>query len=171
MLETNSVSPELVTTLTVHVLIDGRKVHPDVFQNEDVAKGVLMSWTHVEPRSVQALNETTFLVTYSLGLLAEEIGTVIEKIDEWLSKPVVIMCDEVTAAQLSQVIEHAYHTTGVESVVFNLTLNELKSDSNPSVHSYAVGPSVQGVSGPTFFNKMPGLPWFSGKEREGHCQV
>ena len=34
----------------------------------------------------------------------------------------------------------------------------MKSDSNPSVHSYAGGPSVQGVSGPTFLNKMPRLP-------------
>ena len=42
----------------------------------------------------------------------------------------------------------------------------MKSDSNPSVHSYAGGPSVQGVSGTTFLNKIPGLPWFSGMERE-----
>ena len=47
-------------------------------------KGVLMSWTHAEPRSVQALNETTFLVTYFSGILAKEIGSAIEKIDEWL---------------------------------------------------------------------------------------
>ena len=45
----------------------------------------------------------------------------------------------------------------------------MKSDSNPSVHSYSVmngGPSVQGVSGTTFLNKMPRLPQFSGTERE-----
>ena len=102
MSETNSAEP--VTTLTVHVLIDGRKILPDVFQNEYVAKEVLMSWTHVKPISVQALNEITFLVTYSSGILAEEIGTAIEKIDEWLGKPVVITCDEVTTAQLPQVI-------------------------------------------------------------------
>ena len=59
-----------------------------------------MSWTHVDPRSVQALNETTFLVTYFLHILAEEIGSVIEKIDKWLGKPVVITWDEVTTAQL-----------------------------------------------------------------------
>ena len=105
----------------------------------------MTSWTHVEPRSVHALNETTFLVTYSSGILAEEIGTAIEKIEEWHGKPVVITCDEVTTAQLPQVIEHAHHLTGVESVVFNTRLDEMKSDSNPSVHSYAAmngGPSV-----------------------------
>ena len=64
MSETNSVSPEPVTTLTVCILTDGREILPDVFQNEDVAKGVLITGTHVEPRSVHALNETTFLVTY-----------------------------------------------------------------------------------------------------------
>ena len=45
----------------------------------------------------------------------------------------------------------------------------MKSDSNPSVHSYAAmngDPSVQGVSGPTFVNKMPELPKFSGMERK-----
>ena len=43
-------------------------------------KGVLMSWMHVEPRSVQALNETTFLVTYASGILTDEIGSAVEKI-------------------------------------------------------------------------------------------
>ena len=121
MSETNSIYDEPVTTLNVHVLIDGRETLPDVFWNEDVAKGVLVGGTHVEHRSVHALNETTFLVTYSSGILAEEIGTAIEKIDEWLGKPVVITCNEVTAVQLPQVTECAHHTTGIESVVFNMT--------------------------------------------------
>ena len=88
-------------------------------------KGVLMSWTHVEPRGVQTLNETTCLVTYSSGILADEIGSAIEKIDEWLGKPVVIMCDEVPTAQLPQVIECVYHTTGVDSVVFNNRIDNM----------------------------------------------
>ena len=78
---------------------------------------------------------------------------------------VVITCDEVTTAQFPQVIQHACHITGVESVVFNTRLDEMKSDSKPSVHSYAAmngDPSVQEVSGTTFLNKMPGLPQFSG---------
>ena len=54
-----------------------------------------MSWMHVEPRSVQVLNETTFLVTYASGILADEIGSAVEKIEDWLGKPVVITCDEV----------------------------------------------------------------------------
>ena len=70
----------------------------------------MVSGTHVKPRSVYALNETTFLVTYSSGILAEDIGSAIEKINKWLGEPVVITCDEVTAAQLPQVIECAHHT-------------------------------------------------------------
>ena len=70
-------------------------------------RGVQMSWTHVEPRNVQTLNETTFLVTYASGILADEIGSAVEKIEDWLGKPVVIMCDEVTQTQLPHVIEHA----------------------------------------------------------------
>ena len=45
----------------------------------------------------------------------------------------------------------------------------MKSDSNPSVHSYAAmngGPSVQGVSGTTFLIKMPRLPQLSGTDRK-----
>ena len=61
---------------------------------------ILMSWMHVEPRSVQALNETTFLVTYASGILADEIGAAVERIENWLGKPVVITCDEVTTTQL-----------------------------------------------------------------------
>ena len=170
MSETNSVSAELVNTLTVCILIDGKEILLDIFRNKDIVKGVLIGGAHVEPRSVHALNETTFLVTYSLGILAEEIGSAIDKIDEWHGKPVVIMGDEVTSIQLPQVIEHAHHTTGVESIVFNIRIDDMWSDSNLSVHSAyqnnAGGPAVLGVSGPTFLNKMPGIPKFSGTERE-----
>ena len=100
MSKTNSVSTEPVNMLTVHILIDGKEILLDVFRNEDIAKGVLIGWTHVDPRSVHALNETTFLVTYSSGILAEEIGSAIEKIDERLGRPVVIKCDKVSAIQL-----------------------------------------------------------------------
>ena len=110
---------EPVPTLTICILINGKDIPPDVLRNVDIAKGVLVSGTYVEPRHVYAVNETTFLVTYSSEILAEEIGSSIENIDEWLGKPVVITCDEVTATQLPQVLEHVHHTTGVESVVFN----------------------------------------------------
>ena len=83
-----------------------------------------------------------------------------------MGKPLVITCNEVTTAQLPQVIEYACHITGVESEVFNTRLDEMKSDPNPSVPSYAVGPSVQGVFGSTFLNKIPRLSQFSGRERE-----
>ena len=95
----------------------------------------MISGTHIEPTSVHALNETTFLVTYSSNILAEEIGSAIEKINEWLGKSVAITCDEITAIQLPQVIEHMCHTTGVESVVFNTRVDGMRSESNPSVHS------------------------------------
>ena len=67
-----------------------------------------MSWMHVEPRSVQAINDTTFLVTYASGILADEIGSAVEKIEDWLGKPVIITYDEVTTTQLPQVIEHVH---------------------------------------------------------------
>ena len=84
-----------------------------------------MSWTHVEPRGVQALNETTFQVTYSSGILADGIGSGVEKIDDCMGKPVVITYDEVTTAQLPQVRECAHHTTGMESVVFNTRIDDM----------------------------------------------
>ena len=66
-----------------------------------------MSWTHVKPRIVQTLNETTFLVTYASGILADETGSAVEKLEDLLGKPVVITCDEVSQTQLPHVIEHA----------------------------------------------------------------
>ena len=89
----NSVFADPVTTLMVCILIDGKEILPDVLQNEDIAKGVLIGGTDVESKSVHALNEITFLVTYSSGILAEEIGSAIEKIDKRLGKPVVIIYD------------------------------------------------------------------------------
>ena len=81
----NAMPTELITTLMVHILIDRKETLPHALQNEDVMKGVLMSWTHVKPKGIHALNETTFLVTYSSGILADEIEFAVEKIDEWLA--------------------------------------------------------------------------------------
>ena len=134
MTETNSIAAKPVTTLTICILINGKDILPDIFRNKDIAKGVLVSRTHVKPRGVHAFNETTYLVTYSLGILAEDIGSAIEKIKDWLGKPIVITCDEVTAAQLPQVIWHAHHITRVESVVFNMGLDEMRTDSSPSIY-------------------------------------
>ena len=170
MSETKSMSAELVTMLTVHILIDGKDTFPDGFRNEEIAKGVLVSGTQVEPRSAYALNKTTFLVTYPSGIWAEDIGSAIKKINEWIGKLVVITCDEVTAVPLSQVIEPVHHTTGVESVEFNTRIDDMKSSSNPSVHSgyhtYTGSQAVLWASVTTFLNKMPGILWFSGTERE-----
>ena len=101
----NAMPMEASTTLMVHVLIDGKEILLHVLCNVEVMKGVLMGWTDVEPKGIQALNETTFLATYAVGILAEEIGTAIEKIDNRLGKPVAITCDEVTPAQLPHVLE------------------------------------------------------------------
>ena len=166
----NVVLTEPVTMLMVCILIDGKEILPHALQNEDVVKGVLMSWLHVDPKSGQALNETTFLVTYASGILVDEFGSAAEKIKDWLGKPVVITCHEVTTTQLSQVIEHAQHTTGVDSVVFNTRIDDMHSDSNQSVqsgyHHYAGGPAVPQASGTTILNKIPSIPHLSGTERE-----
>ena len=101
----NAMPMEVSTTLMVCILIDGKEIFPQALHNEEVTKGVLMGWTNVEPKSIQAVNETTFLATYAVGILAEETGTAIEKIDNWVGKPVVITCNEVTLAQLPHVLE------------------------------------------------------------------
>ena len=109
-------------------------------------------------------------MTYPSRTQAEDIGSAIKKIDEWLGKPVVITCNDVTAVQLPQGIDCACHTTGVESVVFNTGIDKMRYAFNPNVHSgyhsYVGGPAVLGASSTTFLNKMPGIPWFFGMERE-----
>ena len=162
--ETNFVTAELVTTPTICILIKGRDILPDIFRNEDFTKGVLIGMVHIEPRSVHTLNETPFLVTYPSGILAEDIGTAIEKINECFGKHVVIICDEATFTQLPQVLECAHYTTGVESIVFNMGLDEIQAQSIPSTcsgyQSYAGGPTVPGASGTTFLNNIPDIPQF-----------
>ena len=101
----NEAPVELSNMLMVCMLIDGKAILLSMLWNEDIAKGVLMSWTHVEPRNVQTLNETTFLITYESGILADEIRSAVKKIEDWLGKPVVITCDEVTPTKLPHVIE------------------------------------------------------------------
>ena len=106
----NAMPIEASTTLTVHILIDEKEIVLQVLWNKEVVKGVFMGWMNMEPKSMQALNETTFLAIYAVGKWAEEIGTAIETIDNWLRKPVVITCNEVTAAQLPHVLDCAWHT-------------------------------------------------------------
>ena len=49
----NAVPIGASTTLMVHILINGKEILPQALQNEEVAKGVLMGWTHVEPKNAQ----------------------------------------------------------------------------------------------------------------------
>ena len=86
----NAMPTDANTTLMVCILIDGKEILLQALYNEEVVKGVITGWTNVEPKRLQALNETTFLATFAAGILAEEIGIAIEKIDNWLGKPVVI---------------------------------------------------------------------------------
>ena len=125
---------------------------------------------NVEPKKLQALNETTFLAIYAVGILAEDIGTVIEKINNRLGKPVAITCDEVTMAQLLHVLDHMQHISGVESVVFNHRMDDLHSDLFQSVQSghcsQVASPTALGAIGSTILNKILEIPHFSGSERE-----
>ena len=101
----NAMPTEANTTLTVCMLINGKEILLQALHHEEVTKGAITGWTNVEPKRLQALNETTFLATFAVGILAEEIGIAIERIDNCLGKPVVITCDEVTMAQLPHVLE------------------------------------------------------------------
>ena len=85
----NAMLTEASMTLMVCMLTNGKEILPQDLHNEEVAKGVLTGWMNVEPKRLQALNETTFLAIYAAGILAEEIGTAIERIANWLGKPVV----------------------------------------------------------------------------------
>ena len=131
---------------------------------------MLTGWMNVEPKRLQALNETTFLAIYAVGILAEEIRTAIEKIDNWLGKPVVITCNEVTVAQLPYVLDHAPHILGIELVVFNHRMDDFHSDSFQRVqsghHSQAASPTALEAIGPAILNKIPGIPHFLGTEWE-----
>ena len=89
----------------VCMLINGKKILLQALCNEEVAKGVITGWTNMESKRLQALNEPAFLATFAASILAEEIGIDIEKIDNWLGKPVVITCNEVTVVQLPYVLE------------------------------------------------------------------
>ena len=95
----NAMPTEANTTLRVCMLIDGKEILLQALCNEEVAKGVITEWTNMEPKRLQALSETTFLATFAVGILAEEIGIATEKINDWSGKPLVIICNEVTAVQ------------------------------------------------------------------------
>ena len=119
---------------------------------------------NVEPKRLQALNETTFLATFAVGILAEEIGITIEKIDKWLGKPIIITCNEVTTVQLAHVLEHVQCIRGADSVVFNPKTDDLHSDSLQSVpnvsHSFMTSPVPLKTVGQPLLDTIPGIPWY-----------
>ena len=128
-LNCNAMPTEANTTLTVYILIDRKEILLQALCNEEVAKGVITGWTNVEPKRLQALSETTFLATFATGILAEEIGITIEKIDNWLGKPIVITCDEVTMVHLPHVLKCAWPISRADLVIFNPKTDDLHSDS------------------------------------------
>ena len=166
----NPLPMEANTTLAVHVLINGKEILPPALCNEEVMKGVITGWTNVEPKRLQALNETIFLATFAASILAEEIGIAIEKIDNWLGKLVVITCNEVTMVQLPHVLKHVHHISGADSVVFHPKTDDLHSDSLQSIpnepHSLMTSPAPLKTVGQPLLNTIPGIPQFSGTERE-----
>ena len=55
------------TTMMVYMVIDGKEILSQALCNEEATKGMLTGWTNVEPKTLQALNETTFLATYAVA--------------------------------------------------------------------------------------------------------
>ena len=105
-----------------------------------------------------------------MGILAEEIGVAIEKIDNWLGKPIVITCNQVTAVQLPHVLKHAQCISRADLVVFNPKTDDLHSDSLQTIpnepHSLMVNPVSLKPVGQPHLNTIPGIPGFSSTERE-----
>ena len=167
----NAMPMEANTTLMVCILIDGKEILPQALHNEEVAKGVITGWTNMEPKRLQALNEITFLAIFAAGILAEKIGVAIEKIDNLLGKPVVIItCDEVTMVQLPHVLECVQCISGADSVVFNPKTDDLHSDSLWTIpnepHSLMVSPAPLKPIDQPLLNMIPVMPQFSRTERE-----
>ena len=81
----------------------------------------------------------------------------LKRYNEWLGKSVVITCDDVNATQLPKVLEHEHQATGVESIVFNMGLDEIWTESIPSVcsryQSYQVAQLCWGHQVPHYLTK------------------
>ena len=69
----NAMPTEANTTLTVCVLINGKEILLQALCKEEVVKGVITGWTNVEPKKLQALNETTFLATFAVSILVRRL--------------------------------------------------------------------------------------------------
>ena len=124
----------------------------------------------MEPKRLQALNETTFLATFAVAILAEEIGVAIAKIDNWLGKPIIIICNEVIMVQLPHVLECVQCISRADLVVFNPKTDDLHSDSLQTIPNVPCSLMVSQAQlkpiGQPLLNTIPGVPQFSGSERE-----
>ena len=96
-----------------------------------------------------------------MGILAEEIGVAIEKIDNWLGKPLVITCNEVTTVQLPHVLKCVQHISRGNLVVFNPKADDLHSDSLQTIsnepHSLMVSLAPLKPVGQPLLNTIPGM--------------
>ena len=82
MSQTNSVSAEPVTTLTVCILIDGKDILLDVFRNEDIVKGILVSITLSNLEVYMLIMRLHFIVMYLSWILVDDIGSAIANFNE-----------------------------------------------------------------------------------------
>ena len=116
----------------------------------------------MDPKRLQALNESTFLATFAVGILAEEVGVAVEKIDNCLGKPIVITCYEVTMVQLPHVLKCLWHISGADSVVYNPKTDDLHSDLLQTIpnepHSMMVSPAPLKPIDQPLLNTNPGMP-------------
>ena len=153
------------------MLIDRKEILPQAFYNEEFTKGVITGWTNMEPNRLQALNETTFLVTFAVGILAEEIGIAIEKVDNWLGKPVFITCNEVTM-QYNFLMCSNVHNVSVELIWLFLILKQMiytLTDYRVFLMepcSWMTSPVPLKTVGQPPLDTIPGISQFSGTKRE-----
>ena len=97
-----------------------------------------------------------------MGILAQEIGVAIEKIDNWLGKPIVITCDEVTMVKLPHVLKCVQCISGADLVVFNPKTDDLHPDTLQTIPnepcSLMVSPAPLQPVGQPLLNTIPGMP-------------
>ena len=103
---------------TMRVCVDGRAPLPVMLRGEEVIHGVLSQFLHAEPALIRVIHDTMFLVGFSNNLNGEEIMQALSGMDNWLGKPVTIICDAVSEDQIPRV-QHQGRTMGVDSVVIN----------------------------------------------------
>ena len=89
-----------MNAITMQEQMDSQGPLLTIFHDQEVMKGVIIKYTHVEPKEILALDEEFYVLIFASGIGVINISHRLNTLHSWLWKPVKEEFDMATEDQL-----------------------------------------------------------------------